>query len=215
MDINSILSEKTRPLEQVCKTHIAGLRVTTDTDFAPTVAQHAERTITANVFQEVEFPTMSAGRVALLGDAAHSMTSFFGQGACQAIEDAAELTNALVAYFAQNKTSNYKALQSTLDSFRAPREERSKDLVRFSASYAKIHTANMKVPVPLLGEINVGPVLRKLVFGYAPEWAWMKYLEWLYAYQPMVEGLSDGRCVIERAGMQSGKGNLWPLQYRH
>jgi 2-polyprenyl-6-methoxyphenol hydroxylase-like FAD-dependent oxidoreductase len=36
-------------------------------------------------------PAMHAGRVALLGDAAHAMTPDLGQGACQAIEDAVVL----------------------------------------------------------------------------------------------------------------------------
>lgn len=61
----------------------------------------AERVIASNVFEEVDFPHMAKGRIALLGDglspltclidigelhtdlglslAAHSMTSFFGQ----------------------------------------------------------------------------------------------------------------------------------------
>ncbi|MEU4688485.1 FAD-dependent monooxygenase [Actinoplanes sp. NPDC023714] len=36
-------------------------------------------------------PTLHSGKVALLGDAAHAMTPNLGQGACQAIEDAAVL----------------------------------------------------------------------------------------------------------------------------
>ncbi|KID80237.1 Monooxygenase, FAD-binding protein, partial [Metarhizium brunneum ARSEF 3297] len=59
------------------------------------IIDKSERVVASNVFQEVEFPSMYNGRVALLGDAAHSMTSFFGQGGCQAIEDAAVLGNLL------------------------------------------------------------------------------------------------------------------------
>jgi 2-polyprenyl-6-methoxyphenol hydroxylase-like FAD-dependent oxidoreductase len=38
-------------------------------------------------------PAYHRGRVALLGDAAHAMTSHLGQGACQAIEDAVVLAS--------------------------------------------------------------------------------------------------------------------------
>ncbi|MEV0977172.1 FAD-dependent monooxygenase [Streptomyces sp. NPDC049915] len=42
-------------------------------------------------------PTFASGRVALLGDAAHAMTTNLGQGACQALEDAVVLAAALAA----------------------------------------------------------------------------------------------------------------------
>ncbi|MEV4441743.1 FAD-dependent monooxygenase [Streptomyces sp. NPDC049577] len=40
-------------------------------------------------------PSYASGRIALLGDAAHAMTSDLGQGACQALEDAVVLAAAL------------------------------------------------------------------------------------------------------------------------
>lgn len=45
----------------------------------------------------VPLPSYTAGRVALLGDAAHAMTPNLGQGACQALEDAVVLAAALAA----------------------------------------------------------------------------------------------------------------------
>lgn len=44
-------------------------------------------------FQRTPLPAMHAGRVALVGDAAHPMTPNLGQGACQAVEDAVVLAH--------------------------------------------------------------------------------------------------------------------------
>jgi salicylate hydroxylase len=42
-------------------------------------------------------PAWTSGRVTLLGDAAHPMLPYLGQGACQALEDGAVLSNAMAA----------------------------------------------------------------------------------------------------------------------
>ncbi|MEV5755147.1 FAD-dependent oxidoreductase [Actinoallomurus sp. NPDC052308] len=57
-----------------------------------------DRVLHHDVFELAEpLPGYVSGRVALLGDAAHAMTSDMGQGACQALEDAAVLGAALAA----------------------------------------------------------------------------------------------------------------------
>lgn len=60
----------------------------------------------------------------LIGDAAHSMSSFFGQGGCQAIEDSVELVNSLYA-FPNN-------IQGALKLYEERRGRRAQNLVAFS-----------------------------------------------------------------------------------
>lgn len=64
-------------------------------------------------------PALHRGRVALIGDAAHPMAPFLGQGACQAIEDAVVLAHAADS-------------ASGLAGFTAARHARTTDLVRRS-----------------------------------------------------------------------------------
>ncbi|KAI4282770.1 MAG: hypothetical protein L6R38_002692 [Xanthoria sp. 2 TBL-2021] len=158
------------------------------------IVDRSERVIASNVFEETDFPTMSKGRVALLGDAAHSMTSFFGQGACQAIEDATELANSLQSYFSTvgNKEQDHGSTSSRADTsnlvqvlsdYSARRGDRAKALVSFSRNYAKVHTGTLAY--------GMGPLVRKLIYAYLPEWGWMWALRWLYGYQPIVDSLSS------------------------
>jgi 2-polyprenyl-6-methoxyphenol hydroxylase-like FAD-dependent oxidoreductase len=61
-------------------------------------ATPAAQVLHHDVFELAQpLPSFVSGRVVLLGDAAHAMTSDLGQGACQALEDAVVLCAALVA----------------------------------------------------------------------------------------------------------------------
>lgn len=61
-------------------------------------ATPAGRVLRHDVFELVEpLPSYVSGRVVMLGDAAHAMTSDLGQGACQTLEDAAVLSSVLAA----------------------------------------------------------------------------------------------------------------------
>ncbi len=74
-------------------------------------------------------PSFVDGRVALLGDAAHAMPPFLGQGGCQAIEDAVVLASALSA------TDDIGAGLKRYDEQRRPR---SQGVVRSSVQAGKI-----------------------------------------------------------------------------
>ncbi|MFF5103343.1 FAD-dependent monooxygenase [Streptomyces sp. NPDC000134] len=62
-------------------------------------------------------PSFTAGRIALLGDAAHAMTPNLGQGACQALEDAVTLAAALAA------APTIEAALARYDAERRPRSQ--------------------------------------------------------------------------------------------
>jgi len=61
-------------------------------------------------------PSYTKGKIALLGDAAHAMPPFLGQGGCQALEDAVVLAAAL-------STSDTQTALKTYDTERRPRSQ--------------------------------------------------------------------------------------------
>ncbi|MFI9176321.1 FAD-dependent monooxygenase [Streptomyces lincolnensis] len=66
-------------------------------------------------------PSFTAGRIVLLGDAAHAMTPNLGQGACQALEDAAVLAAAL---------TTQPTVESALARYDTERRPRSQSVAR-------------------------------------------------------------------------------------
>ncbi|KAI0398134.1 putative monooxygenase [Xylariaceae sp. FL0594] len=149
------------------------------------IVDHSIRILASNVFEEIEFPSMSKGRVALLGDAAHSMTSFFGQGGCQAIEDAAELANCLWRTLHRSEMKledmSYDQISQMLREYSQSRQKRVQDLASFSSNYARLHTA----------DLPFGRFVRYMIYRFVPTSGWMWYLRWLYGFQPSVEGLGE------------------------
>src|SRR5262249_59335455 len=57
----------------------------------------ATHTLRWAIFDREPLEQWTAGRISLLGDAAHAMLPFFAQGAAQAVEDAAVLAGCLAA----------------------------------------------------------------------------------------------------------------------
>jgi len=82
-----------------------------------------------------------SGPVTLLGDAAHPMFPFFGQGAAQAIEDAASLANCLAAEFLGKDTGKASTADASaaLRRYEALRIPRTTRLQRVSHARAHVN----------------------------------------------------------------------------
>jgi 2-polyprenyl-6-methoxyphenol hydroxylase-like FAD-dependent oxidoreductase len=115
-------------------------------------------------------PSFHHGRVALLGDAAHPMTPNLGQGACQALEDAAVISRLAAG-------QDPGAVAGLLARYTAARLARTTDVVRWSRRAATMTTWSSPAAVAfrdaltwLSGRLAPGAVLRSLtpVYGWQP-----------------------------------------------
>ena len=115
-------------------------------------------------------PSFHRGRTVLLGDAAHPMTPNLGQGACQALEDAAVLTR--LAAGAQPDS-----VATLLVRYTADRLPRTTDVVRWSHRAAAMSTLASPPAVAardtlswLAGKLAQGAALRTLapIYGWQP-----------------------------------------------
>ncbi len=105
----------------------------------------------------------SRGRLALLGDAAHPMLQYLAQGACQALEDAVVLADALVGY------------DDPAAAFLAYRDRRY------------LRTARVQYSARVFGEIwhagDVGATLRDTMLAPRRDDDFT-HVEWLYGWLP-------------------------------
>ena len=115
-------------------------------------------------------PSFHRGRAALLGDAAHPMTPNLGQGACQALEDAA-----VISWLAAGTGPD--AVTGMLARYTAARLPRTTDVVRWSRRAATMTTWAWPPAVTfrntvarLTGRLAPGAALRGLaaIYGWQP-----------------------------------------------
>ncbi len=106
-------------------------------------------------------PACHAGRVALLGDAAHAMTPHLGQGACQAIEDAVVLAGAVPDLGAYTAARLPRTTMVARASYRA---------TRLTGTTSRAAAALRDAGIWLAGRLGPGLMLRQLdpVAGWAP-----------------------------------------------
>ena len=89
----------------------------------------AEHVLCHPLFDRPPARRWTDGRVALLGDAAHPMLPFLGQGACQAIEDAAALGDAV---------ERHGAVPDALHAYERARRKRAAMLVKRSRAAGRV-----------------------------------------------------------------------------
>jgi salicylate hydroxylase len=80
-------------------------------------------------------PFYSSGRVAMIGDAAHASLPFAGNGAAQALEDAAVLT----ALFARLRGRAFRHTAKALKAYDVVRRERSQKVVDLARKFGRVY----------------------------------------------------------------------------
>ena len=97
-----------------------------------------------DIFDRPPLERLGTGRITLLGDAAHPMTPFLGQGGCQALEDAVVLADCL---------SERSSVPEALRRYEARRGSRTTMFVRRSRQACRIAQLENPVAVRLRNAI--------------------------------------------------------------
>ena len=115
-------------------------------------------------------PSFHHGRTALLGDAAHPMTPNLGQGACQALEDAAVISRLAAG-------TEPDAVTGMLARYSAVRLPRTTDVVRWSRRAATMTTWASPPAIAFRNTVT------RLTGKFAPRAA-LRSLAPIYSWQP-------------------------------
>jgi len=107
------------------------------------------------IYDREPIPSWGVGRVTLLGDAAHPMTTNLSQGACQVLEDAAALARCL---------GRGDDIEAALRSYEQTRIRRTSPIVKQSARIARVGSLKNPLACALRNRMTAltlgGPVLK-------------------------------------------------------
>ena len=89
-----------------------------------------------HIWRDLELPSLPAGRVMLMGDAAHAMTPFRGEGGYHTFLDAMAISRMLGRLNKDGQMDDVEAVKAAVAEYNAEMLERGKKSVQFSrASY--------------------------------------------------------------------------------
>ncbi|KAF9193304.1 hypothetical protein BGZ50_007564 [Haplosporangium sp. Z 11] len=120
--------------------------------------------------EEKLFETWYYGRTVLIGDACHKMLPAAGQGAINAMQDAVILANCI--YDMEEPT--LENIKATFKAYKDHRYQEAKQQFENSKLVAKLMT----------GQNWSEKILRKIVFGYLPDWVQTKRFIKVASYRP-------------------------------
>jgi 2-polyprenyl-6-methoxyphenol hydroxylase-like FAD-dependent oxidoreductase len=145
------------------------------------VATDPASTLVHSVYDREPLQRWSVGRVTLLGDAAHPALPNLGQGACQALEDAAVLGT---------------CLRDDADISAALRRYQARRIARANAMTVQARR------LAWLGSWERQPYrwLRDRMIRWSPGWATDRHLRWLFTFDAETSGEVNGQHAAHARG---------------